>query len=212
MTILNENLMKLDLERCPHCKVHRPHLVRRWFERTEHHGGQLSRFWAAFVCQSCGGVVLCGAPVLREHRFEINEIYPSVDQPDEAIPERARHYLSQAIDSVHAPSGAIVLAASAVDAMLKAKNYKQGSLYDRIDKAAEDHLITAEMATWAHEVRLDANDERHADEDAPLPTTKEAHKAIRFTSAFAEYLFVLPTKVERGRKGEDPPTEAGQGN
>jgi hypothetical protein len=55
-----------------------------------------------------------------------------------------------------------MLAASAVDAMLKHKNYTVGSLKDRIDKAAKDHLITSEMAAWAHEIRLDANDERHA--------------------------------------------------
>jgi Domain of unknown function (DUF4145) len=55
-----------------------------------------------------------------------------------------------------------MLAASAVDAMLKHKNYTVGSLKDRIDKAANDHLITSEMAAWAHEIRLDANDERHA--------------------------------------------------
>ena len=51
-----------------------------------------------------------------------------------------------------------MLAASAVDSMLKEKGYKDGSLYKRIEQAAGDHLITAEMASWAHEVRLDAND------------------------------------------------------
>jgi hypothetical protein len=39
-----------------------------------------------------------------------------------------------------------MLSASAVDAMLKVKGYKSGSLYSRIDKAAEDHMITSEMA------------------------------------------------------------------
>ena len=43
--------------------------------------------------------------------------------------------------------------------MLKAKDYTEGSLYSRIDKAVEDRLITKEMAAWAHEVRLDANDQ-----------------------------------------------------
>lgn len=56
------------------------------------------------------------------------------------------------------------------------------------------------MALWAHDVRLDANDERHADETAEDPTTEDAQRCIDFAKAFAEYLFVLPEKVKRGRK------------
>ena len=94
-----------------------------------------------------------------------------------------------------------MLCGSSVDAMLKEKNYKDGSLYKRIDEAAKDHLITSEMAEWAHEVRLDANDQRHADESTELPTQAEAEKCIDFTKALGEFLFVLPSRVERGRKG-----------
>jgi hypothetical protein len=92
-----------------------------------------------------------------------------------------------------------MLAASAVDAMLKAKGLTDGVLYTRIEKAAADHLITQEMSAWAHEVRLDANDQRHADENAPLPTEDDARRAIAFASALGEFLFVLPAKVSRGR-------------
>ena len=67
-----------------------------------------------------------------------------------------------------------MLAASAVDSMLKAKNLTSGGLYARIDEAAKAHLITAEMAQWAHDVRLDANDQRHADDSAPLPDEAQA--------------------------------------
>ncbi|MDE0167307.1 MAG: DUF4145 domain-containing protein [Bryobacterales bacterium] len=119
---------------------------------------------------------------------------------DEAIPGRARNFLDQAIESLHAPAASVMVCASSVDAMLKEKNYKDGSLYERIDKAAEDHLITSEMAKWAHEVRLDANDQRHADESAELPTQAEAKKCIDFTTALGEFLFVLPGRVARGRK------------
>ena len=69
-----------------------------------------------------------------------------------------------------------MLAASAVDAMLKVKGYKDGSLYQRIKDAAAGHIITADMATWAHQVRLDANDQRHADESASIPNQLMKHK------------------------------------
>ena len=86
--------------------------------------------------------------------------------------------------------------------MLKAKDYKTGTLYARIDKARDNGLITHEMALWAHEVRLDANDQRHADETADLPDTAQAKRALEFANALAQFLFVLPAKVARGRKGD----------
>ena len=94
-----------------------------------------------------------------------------------------------------------MLTASAVDAMLKDKGLKEGSLNARINSAAQSHLITAEMAAWAHEIRLDANDQRHADEEADLPDAANASKAIDFANALAQFLYVLPARVERGRKG-----------
>lgn len=97
-----------------------------------------------------------------------------------------------------------MLAASAVDAMLKAKDYRQGSLYARIDKAAGDHLITKEMAGWAHEVRLDANEQRHADEEVPLPTGEDARRSLDFAMALGQFMFVLPARVERGLEEAKP--------
>jgi hypothetical protein len=63
-----------------------------------------------------------------------------------------------------------MLCASAVDAMLKAKSYKDGTLYGRINQAAKDHLITPEMAKWAHDVRIEANDPRLPRKPLPMKT------------------------------------------
>ena len=93
-----------------------------------------------------------------------------------------------------------MLTSSAVDAMLKDKGHKDGSLSARIEAAAKAHLITEEMAAWAHEIRLDANDQRHADEAASLPSAADAEKAIEFASALAQFLYVLPARVAKGRK------------
>lgn len=93
-----------------------------------------------------------------------------------------------------------MLAASAVDAMLKHKGYTKGSLNSRIDNAAEDHLITTAMAEWAHEVRLDANEQRHADDEAPLPGPQEARLSTEFAIALGDFLFVFPDRVAEGRR------------
>jgi len=91
-----------------------------------------------------------------------------------------------------------MLAASAVDAMLKAKRYTEGNLYTRIDKAKDDNVITSDMALWAHHVRLEANDARHADAENPHATPEEAQQSVEFAAALGNILFVLPSRVRRG--------------
>jgi hypothetical protein len=132
------------------------------------------------------------------HNAEIASYFPASTQIDAELPERPRAYLQQAQDSLHAPAGAVMLAASAVDSMLKLKGYVDGSLYARIEKAAADHVITNDMGAWAHDVRLDANDQRHADEAATLPNEEDAKRVLDFASALAEIMFVLPSRVQRG--------------
>lgn len=131
-------------------------------------------------------------------------MYPASLTVSESVPQAARDYLDQALSTLHAPAGSVMLSASSVDAMLKAKDYKEGSLYSRINQAATDHLITPGMATWAHQVRLDANDQRHADEQAALPTEYDARKSVEFALALAEFLFVLPARVNRGLEDAAP--------
>lgn len=134
----------------------------------------------------------------NQHGAEVSEHFPTAHQVDIDVPERPRSYLQQAHESLHAPAGAVMLAASAVDSMLKLKGFTDGSLYSRIEKAASEHVITQDMAIWAHEIRLDANDQRHADDIAALPSEADAKRVIDFANALAEILFVLPNRVQRG--------------
>lgn len=187
---------QLDLERCPHCSVDRPslHMVNQ--VETADYRGANHRFWRVYKCLRCGGAITAGS-VAGWDQY-VSEIYPNSKDVDSSLPDRAREYLAQALNSLHSPSGAVMLAASAVDAMLKARDYKTGTLYARIDKAAKDHVITDDMAKWAHDVRLDANDQRHADEVAPLPTPEDATRAVNFAAALGEFMFALPARVRRG--------------
>lgn len=186
---------QLNLDRCPHCGVDRPTLSIQNQFATQDYSNQRQRHWAVYWCSRCGGAVLASAKKMNEI---VEEIYPSPSEIDMAIPERPREYLRQALNSRNAPADAIMLAASSIDSMLKIKGYKEGTLNKRIDEAAKNHLITQDMAKWAHEVRLDANDQRHADENAPLPTFEDSKRVIEFTEALAQFLFVLSAKVQRG--------------
>jgi hypothetical protein len=185
----------LDLARCPHCGVDMPYLqFRNTFELTDFQGSK--KLWAVYSCNRCAGLIIARG---SGWNAEIIEVYPDkIAELSDDIPERARNFLRQALDSIRSPSGAVMLAASSVDAMLKSKNLRPGTLFERINQAASQHLITKEMAQWAHDVRLDANDQRHADESAPLPTSEDAKRVIEFALALAQFMFVLPARVQRG--------------
>ena len=94
------------------------------------------------------------------------------------------------------------MAGSAVDSMLKEKGYddRKKSLYERIDQALSDNILTAGMAEWAHEVRLGSNRPRHADKEKPHVAPDEAAQSVEFAEALGNFLFVLTAKVERGIK------------
>ena len=194
----------LDLDRCPHCSGDSPNIgqLSTPLQTANYRGGE-SRIWKAYRCAQCGGVVTAAA---YQDGGPVIEMYPEARTVDDSIPKRPRRFLEQGLNSLHAPSGAIMLAASAVDAMLKENGYKDGSLYNRIDKAAADHLITKDMARWAHQVRLDANEQRHADENVEEPSSEEAKQSLEFALALAEFMFVLPSRVTKGLKESEPKT------
>ncbi|MBI5035021.1 MAG: DUF4145 domain-containing protein [Chloroflexi bacterium] len=167
---------ELELSRCPHCRVDKPSLsvVGVNLVTTDYNGNN-KRMWKNYKCRRCGGIVTAWA---TDDGKMTHGIYPDAPSINESIPSPARDYIRQAMDTLHSPAGSVMLSASAVDAMLKAKGYKEGTLYSRINKAAEDHIITTGMAEWAHAVRLDANDQRHADEDSPLPDPDNAKRSV----------------------------------
>jgi hypothetical protein len=191
----------LGLERCPFCSIAKPSLQRKHVMETKAHDAAAHQFWGFYVCTNCGGVISARSPFFKKQGslLPINLVIPEPGSFSSAIPGKSREYLQQARDSLFTPAGSVMLSASAIDAMLKDKGYKDGTLFDRIGKAASDHLITEEMSAWAHDVRLDANEQRHADKDASLPSRDDAERALEFAKALAEFLFVLPDRVKRGR-------------
>ncbi len=189
----------LDLSKCPHCRVASPLMQRI---HTFYFKGMVAtetKDWTLYMCRSCGQPTMAGGT--HGTGGTVDTLIPQPREIDDQIPERPRTYLQQAMDTIHSPAASVMVSASAIDSMLKTKGLVKGSLYTRIDEAATQHLITREMAAWAHDIRLDANDERHADTEAVTSTSDDAHRCLAFAIALAEYLFVLPARVERGRGG-----------
>ncbi len=197
MPSLNQHF---ELDRCPACNVHQPRLERKWNTSTNRHNGQGLRYWEVYQCDACGTLITAYANHNPQspHLKEAYDWFPKGHVIDESIPYPAKDYLEQATETLHAPAASIIVAASAIDAMLKICGYEKGNLYTRIKKAAEDHLITSEMAKWAHQVRLEANSERHADKKEELPKESDSRRTLEFALALAQFLFVLPSKVDKG--------------
>ena len=192
------------VSRCPHCSVAKP-LLDLLGDVHEHYVDAFDRQFYA-QCSNCRSFVLFhgyNETYSKDTTIKIEQMFPELQSVDQVVPERPRNYLKQAIESQHAPDGAILLCASALDAMLKDQGYRKGNLFSRIDKAQEEGLITSQMQGWAHETRLAANEQRHADEEVEITTEEDAVECINLTKAFAEYLYVLPSKIRRWKQGEE---------
>ena len=186
------------VDRCPHCSVATPLFVIPWTGQTPTSVGP-PQHWALAACVRCGKCLAVGSwPHFDVDFSRPFEIYPTPKQAHQDIPEMARVYLQQAYDTLHSPDAASLMAGSAVDAMLKSLNYKDGSVYKRIDQALADNVITKGMADWAHVVRLGANRPRHADIESPYTTPEEAENSVQFAEALANFLFVLSARIDRG--------------
>jgi uncharacterized protein DUF4145 len=101
------------------------------------------------------------------------------------------------METLHAPDAAAVMAGSAVDAMLKHIKFIEGSVYRRIDEAVSQHILTAAMGEWAHEVRLGSNRPRHADGKDPHVSPQQAQQSVEFAEALGHFLFVLSSRVKK---------------
>ncbi|HOB13947.1 MAG TPA: DUF4145 domain-containing protein, partial [Novosphingobium sp.] len=183
---------------CPHCGIASPLLQRVWGadKPVPRSDGEQSSIWAVFRCTTCGHLVTAkGAAGKIEANAPIVQIYPDVWEASELVPDAVRNYLSQAHRTLSAPDASVVMSASSIDAMLKDNNLSEGSLYTRIDQAVTNGILTQKMADWAHRVRLDANNPRHADASTPHMTADDAKRAFDFANALTEYLYLLPSRM-----------------
>lgn len=204
------------ITRCPHCGVAKP-LMTLTGPITFHRSStdlyqNKDYYYFTTKCSHCDNLTLFYGSEQKADRsrgytpdsLQVEVSYPALDRASEELPDKALKFFQQALESRHAPDGALMLAASAIDAMLKDRGYKEGTLYNRIRVATDDAVLTEEMAQWAHTIRLSANEPRHADDNYDGATPDDAEQIIAFTRALGEYLYVLPARVARWKKKADP--------
>ena len=197
----------IKAEECPHCHSPVPTLPAFLQLQTSNSEGASAGFWCVAACTRCGGIVVAKVSVGKGSRGQLLPeftTYPSPTEISGELPDDARRFLRQAVGSLRHPDASAVMSASAVDGMLKAKGLTTGSLNDRIKAAEAQHLITADMALWAHDVRLEANSVRHSDRPNGL-TFDDAARVLDFARALGDLLFVLPARVARSKGIPLPP-------
>lgn len=187
--------LKLELDKCPYCSTANPNLSRLNIIDTVNYRNENRRFWSPYKCETCGGVTLAHNNV-GENR-EIDDFIPHITEAPIELPEDARRFLNEALDTPGL-SAAILVANSSVDEMLKDKGFKKGDLKSRIKEAAENGAITADMEKWSHLVRLSSNLERHPKDKTKPPDTDDRKDMIDFALAMAHYLYVMPAMVKKG--------------
>ncbi len=192
---------QLELAHCPHCSVDRPLLLAQWQSHSTDYAHANPRYWRVYKCQRCGGMVMAAG---LGFDFPVKEQYPASLQVASCIPDPARTLLQQAIASFHAPAGSVLLVESAVDAMLRERGYCEGSVYCRLGQASVEQVISAEMLTWARQIRLSPECAPPSHTPARLPTRDDARQAVELGLALAELLFVLPARALQGIRDTAP--------
>ena len=109
----------------------------------------------------------------------ISPAAPSTGAPDRT-PERAADYYRQGMENLPGNlDAASSMFRSALEAGLREKfSDIEGTLYQRIESAADQGGLAADLADWAHQIRLGGNDAVHGGEQF---SREEAERLQAFT-------------------------------
>jgi hypothetical protein len=169
--------------------------------------------WALYSCTSC---LLCISVCIAQAwgatgRLRTVLAFPTIVSSHSRLkdtPSSARDYLLEA-ERIRrdSPRSSILATATAIDHMLKHRGYKTGSLYERINAAVAAQEFPKSIGDWAHEVRLDANDIRHADEhtDPSYYSAQRADLLWRLAATISDVWFGIPAEIARGRAATKQP-------
>ncbi len=131
------------------------------------------------------------------------EIFPSTitDQAPKHTPKNVTRFYTQGVDNLQKHwDAAGSMFRKALEAALKNKFPDgDGDLYHRIEGAKKAGGLTADLAEWSHQIRLDGRNAVHEEE----PYSKEeAERLHTFTNLALQYLFTLPGMLKEAKGAE----------
>lgn len=140
------------------------------------------------------GIVRKVYPVALEHKAPL------------ATPERVSKFFIEAKQNLERGNYETVvgLARKVIDIATHnlgvAADISINNLSARINRLKDNNLLTADMAEWAHIVRLDGNESVHTDE---IFTASEAKEILDFTETFLLYSYTLPSMINSRRNNPE---------
>lgn len=198
---------------CPHCKTTKAGMRS---EVTISTGGA---YRVPLICPHCHEIVIVGGQSTTQYEktnfidsvvFNLDNEnsyfrrtwlqYPKAmkrEVPDD-VPEKIGNTYEEALDNLHRQKfeTAVLLCGKALDLATKDMD-PAWKLDKRLKKLATEGKITAAMADWAEEIRIDRNTAIHDDEEF---TAKDAEDIVTFTEAFLTYIFTLPALIASRRQ------------
>jgi hypothetical protein len=204
----------LPLAKCPHCKIANPNIAQLTEMKIVTDIYNQHQAWQLYYCASCAsGIIAGGKYNIERTAMHVNQIHPSPpDDLSEHIPKVAREYLTEARNGLHNSRSSIMASSTSIDAMLRDVLQDKGAdgdtLYKRIKNAVKENILSEEMSNWAHQVRLNGNEQRHLEDKSPA--LKDAQDCLDYAMMLAEILFVIPKRVQAGidkTKTEETETE-----
>lgn len=135
----------------------------------------------------------------RHENGSIESVFPQRKtsiSPEHAPPAAAKSFIegSDCLSDGRYTS-AVAMFRRALEISLKnfSPEIEAWKLEKRIDKLADKGLITADLKTWAHKIRLEGNEAVHEEDE---PTREAATELQLFTEMVMTYLYTLPAKVQ----------------
>ncbi len=145
----------------------------------------------------------------RQRHLSEPEIYPSRTSNEAPIhiPENLKRFYEQGVDNLQKnwdASGSMFRKALETALKIKFPDVK-GDLYHRIEGAKEAGGLTADLAEWSHQIRLDGRNAVH--EEKPYEK-EDAERLHTFTRLVLLYLFTLPGMLKEARSDVEDETGA----
>lgn len=140
----------------------------------------------------------------HQTNFVLLEVHPkaaATEVPDHLPAPVAKAFKEGSDILGKSPSGACAQFRKALELGLKDKSPEIDAwkLERRIEKMAQEGLLTEALKDWAHKLRLDGNGAVHDLEDISRDAAKEMESLTRFVLM---YLFTLPESVRLAQAKE----------
>jgi hypothetical protein len=135
---------------------------------------------------------LSGVPGEFEQIEDMTVLYPAVERASfESTPEPVKRAYEQALRCYSSSSfdACALMCRRSLEALCRSQGVQSGNLDSKLKKLAEQRVIDARLAEWAHGVWILGNEAAH-DTDAEL-SKEDAKDALDFTEALLTYVFVL---------------------